>query len=218
MRKSMMFAAVLMAIGALVLTGAMPAGAVNAGAAAATLSPNLSMGFPMGQNCDTGVAGEFDAVRRGLNNASYNYQRDFNDGNGCVDLDGWAYTGGVNHGVAVGVINNTTPVTVVGNFSADYTYSEPCNSQLGEAMGNLHIAGGGHSVDANKFWWSRVGLTALVILRDVSLDGVGSGTGYAAAIFNITDAATAENIANCVGTPPLNGEILIESPSISFSL
>lgn len=196
MRRSMRRSALpvtAVALVAALASGVLPAGADGTGTVSgglsAILSPNLSSGFP----CGNSAVDAFDAFQRYFGNSTDPYP-------GC---SGSIYTSGAANAATVsagglhgaGTTIKEWGVSGIGNISAVYSYNEPCQptasgpqALTGEAIGTLTVAGpalvgrygdavvSGASVSAN-FWWSRVGLTVIVGLRDVAADLSVTGVG-----------------------------------------
>lgn len=195
MRRSMRRSALPVTAAALVAalaSGVLPAGADGtgtvSGSLSAVLSPQLTSGFPCGDSAVNGL----DAIQRFFGAVADPYP-------GCR---GSIYATAANaatlslagvHGGPTGAVPWT--VSGVGNISADYSYNEPCQATgagpqalTGEAIGTITISGPalvghygdgaatGASVSA-RFWWSRVGPSVLVGLRDVAVELAVPGAG-----------------------------------------
>lgn len=239
MSKRSIFVAVALSMVAVLSLGQMPSNAAIGGVAAAALSPHLTNGFPCQPSAPANILPAFDALARYAQNQSVTYT-------GCSGDIYSTAQGAINSGTTAGSGVNAgdanTPYSVAGangTFSATYTYAEPCQqvgsmqeALSGEANGTLTVSGtatgryGSASVTSGstsaRFWWSRVGLTAVVGLRDITITlSTTAGTkvihettarGLAAAVFIPTQSPNCANVA----VPPANA-IIIASPSLTVS-
>lgn len=238
MSKRSMVVALGLALVSVLALGTMPANAAAtiSGSAAALLSPRLSDGFPCGDSSLPAL----DALAKYATGNSTGYSQ---CPNGLIWSSGGAVNVGNTTGQGVAADGSAYAVAgLAGTFDAKYSYSEPCQpansgtqaAGTGEAIGTLWTQGGAsgrygnYSVTSGKvqakFWWSRVGLTAIIGLKDVTitLQTTGPGTtrvihdvkarGIAAAVFIPTDPPDCAKQK----VPGANG-IIIASPELTFS-
>ena len=227
-------AALATAVAGLMLAGGTgPAGALNAGGGTGVtlLSPNLTSNFP----CNGGGSGlPMDAISRYAAGNSNGYSCGGSlyttIGNGVPNVAAFSGSG---HDVAVP--GNTFSFTGAGSVSSSYTYTEPCQAvvpgspgaEWGDAHGTLvlSVRGSGlfnttpidSATISTEFWWSRVGLTAVVALKGSTVSTpAGSLTdpdarGVAPAIFIPTEAP------NCTtANVPAAGSVIIASGSLTL--
>jgi hypothetical protein len=178
MRKATLLA--MLALVAVLATGVMPAGAApGAGAGLTVLSPLLDNGFP----CQGGGGPVVHSFQKWIAN------QPGLDPSICT---GSIYTagGGAQNSASfagAGVAGQPYSIAGTGSISGAYLYSEPCQATpagneagTGEAYGtltltlNTAIGNFGATPITNgsvkvNFWWSRVGLTAIVGIRGVEL-------------------------------------------------
>lgn len=227
MKRSAMIVTVIALAGTLA-AGMLPAGAAQeagVGTGGAVLSPNLTSNFPCGS-----AFLAFDAIIKYVGNDTTGY--------GC---SGTIYADALtapNRAVFSGHGKTSAlapfSVTGVGSIAAAYTYAEPCQdvdgagpapteAVTGEAIGTLTLSlnpavtsgGVGPTNVITNFWWSRVGLTAIVGLRGLTASGTLNATdanaaGLAAAIFIPTASP------NCLSpSVPDAGDIIIASGTLS---
>lgn len=237
---------VALAIVSVLAVGIMPAGAAGeagVGITAAVVSPDLNSGFPAG--LAEGDGNPFHAVRCRLGLTTTDCVANVPQYLPAGDLYARGEQGVALNELAVGGagVAGTTNYAVAGagQLAATYTYAEPCqNGQpaFGEATGNLTITtdragvvqiGTGlpnsstaHQVKIARFNWSRVGVTALVILDGVSVNDAttlanpdvndANALGVAGALFQEQPGAL-----NCAGgpNPPANA-VLIETGAVTL--
>ncbi|HEX6489037.1 MAG TPA: hypothetical protein VF137_09255 [Candidatus Dormibacteraeota bacterium] len=105
---------------------------------------------------------------------------------------------GTCNGTATGV--HGTSALIQAEFDSTFNYTEPCPAVIGSANGTTDFNNG--SAGPN-FTWTRVGLTAILLLNH------GSASGAAAALFIPTDPSPAQFEPGCGGDSiPIDAKVI----------
>lgn len=114
--------------------------------------------------------------------------------------------GGAFNGTFTGVVAGTSGVANCATgctMTAGFSYTETCSGAgyppIGTADGNFNVASS--TPFAGKFSWTRVGLTSIIVLRNIN-GGTGPADGAAVALFVPNNPAPPHS---CAATGPVPG-------------